>query len=56
MAKNSTTKSSPEITIGDNARVPIPNEDRGKLGQNHILGVITSVSGSFYAIGTSQGV
>ena len=31
-----TAKSLPEIAIGDNIGVPIPKEDRGKLGQSHI--------------------
>ena len=33
----------PPQSIGDNVRVPIPKVDKGKLGPNHILGVITSV-------------
>ena len=35
----------PVATIGDNIRVAIPKVDRGKLGDKHILGVITDQSG-----------
>ena len=43
------------LNIGDNVRVPIPKVDRGKLGPNHILGVITKVSNHSYRIGTKEG-
>ena len=42
------------LSIGDNVRVPIPKVDKGKLGRNHILGVIIKVSNNTnsYRIGT----
>ena len=43
------TKHFPLVSIGDNLRVTIPKVDRRKLGDKHILGVITEKSGiSFY--------
>ena len=45
----------PPLSIGDNVRVPIPKVDKGKLGPNHILGVITKVSNNSYRIGTKKG-
>ena len=51
-----TAKSLSVVKPGDNVKVPIPKEDRGKLGQKHILGVVTSTSGNYYSIGTSQGI
>ena len=33
----------PPLSVGDNVRVPTPKVDKGKLGPNHILGVITKV-------------
>ena len=45
----------PPLSIGNNVRVPIPKVDKGKLGPNHILGVITKVSNNSYYIGTEKG-
>ena len=50
-----TAKRLPAITVGDNVRVPIPVEDRVKLGQKHLLGVVTSIFGSSYTVGTIRG-
>ena len=44
----------PPLSVGDNVRVPIPKVDKGKLGPNHILGVITKVSNNSYSIGTEK--
>ena len=49
-----TAKSLSVVKPGDNVKVSIQKEDRGKLGQKHILGVVTSTSGNYYSIGTSQ--
>ena len=51
-----TAKYLPAVTIGDNVRVSIPKVDRGKLGDKHLLGVITDISGIYYTIGTKEGV
>ena len=45
----------PPQSIGDNVRVPIPKVDKGKLGPNHILGVITKVSNNSYRIRNEKG-
>ena len=50
-----TVKKLPAIKFGDNVRVPIPIEDRVKLGQKHLLGVVTSIFGSSYTVGTFRG-
>ena len=50
-----TVKRLPAIKVGDNVRVPIPIEDRVKLGQKHLLGVVTSLFGSSYTVGTIRG-
>ena len=44
----------PPLSVGNNVSVPIPKVDKGKLGTNHILGVITKVSNNSYCIGTEK--
>ena len=51
-----TAKHLPLVSIGDNVRVTIPKVDRGKLGDKHILGVITEKSGISFTIGTKDGI
>ena len=51
-----TAKYLPIDSIGDNVRFSIPKVDRGKLGDKHILGVITGKSGIFFTIGTKDGM
>ena len=51
-----TAKSLPLVSIGENVRVSIPKVDRGKLGNKHILGVITEKNGIYFRIGTRYGI
>ena len=52
-----TAKSLSVVKPGDNVKVPsIPKQDRGNPGQKLIIGVVTSTSGNYYSIGTSQGI
>ena len=43
------------VTEGDNVIVPIPAVDRGPLDPSNIQGVILSVTGDGYKIGSKQG-
>lgn len=50
------TKEFAPISVGENVRIGIPNEDRQKAGARNIIGVVMNEINGFYTIGTAMGI